>query len=192
MPSCIWSTIFGKYVGVRLVSALKRWKWLLIIDWLYSGKLPPALTPNLFLKWLVLQAQDRMACGKHILRNSKKNCNSHKQCDFSFRRLLSQLWCHCQFASLERSCEGEFRFLLYYTGTSVRLVKHLTGQSPGRICLSIGSCSLHTTLCSSGTHLDKLNFLCSCYKLDKLVNLFHLVATLHKRNCFFATLLNSV
>ena len=64
------------------------------------------------------------------------------------------------------------------------LLNILTGQSPGRICLSIGSCSLHTTLCSSGTHLDKLNFLCSCYKLDKLVNLFHLVATLHKRNCF--------
>ena len=84
MPSCIWSTIFGKYVGVRLVSALKRWKWLLIIDWLYSGKLPPALTPNLFLKWLVLQAQDRMASlRKTYFKKSQKELQlSHNNVTF--------------------------------------------------------------------------------------------------------------
>ena len=120
MPSCIRSTIFGKYVGVRLVSALKRWKWLLIIDWLYSGKLPPALTPNLFLKWLVLQAQDRMAS----LRNT-------------------------YFKKFQKELQLPQTMRLFFQATSLSVVV------PLQICLP----GAQLWRCSSGTHLDKLNFL---------------------------------
>ena len=56
----------------------------MIIDRLYSGKLPPALTPNLFLKWLVLQAQDRMASlRKTYFKKSQKELQlSHNNVTF--------------------------------------------------------------------------------------------------------------
>ena len=166
----------------------------MIIDRLYSGKLPPALTPNLFLKWLVLQAQDRMASlRKTYFKKSQKELQlSHNNVTFPSGDFSLSCGATANLPPWSAVVKVNLDFFYTIRVQASDLLNILTGQSPGRICLSIGSCSLHTTLCSSGTHLDKLNFLCSCYKLDKLVNLFHLVATLHKRNCFFATLLNSV
>ena len=101
----------------------KQWTWLTMIehDWCFS-----------------LQALDRMASvWKTYFKKSQKALQlSHTMWLFFQATSLSvvvplpiclpgaQLW-------------RWLRFLLYYTGASVRLVKHLTGQSPGRICLSI-------------------------------------------------------